>query len=142
MLVLYFLKLRSGMPAAVQSAEPTVYLQRGARGFIDGRSRAGKLITAAEKELLAALPGPPTPAQKLAIRRVARLAWAAEESDTRLHQALVEGRVSEATLRNMTETNRAIAQCIRELDPLALANGRGTTGPETLAEYLAKAASP
>jgi hypothetical protein len=129
--------------SVTQPQEPAVFLlQRGARGSIDGRTREGKLISGVEKDLLAALGGPPTPAQNIAIRRLALLALAAEESDTRIHKCLVEGLVSEAILRNMTETNRAICACIKELEPLA--NGRGATGPLTLHEYLAtqKGAQP
>ena len=56
--------------SVVQPQETAVFLlQRGARGSIDGRAREGKLITCVEKDLLASLGGPPTPAQTIAIRR-------------------------------------------------------------------------
>jgi hypothetical protein len=116
-------------------AEPAVFLlQRGARGAIDGRTREGKFITGIETELLASLNGPPTPAQKMAIRRVARLMLLAEDLDTRIRKYWVDGNSSEPVIRNLTEMHRAIVACIKELQPQS--GGRARNEPLSLHEYL------
>jgi hypothetical protein len=58
-------------------------IQRGAIGNISGWSLAGKFIRRVEAELIHELGGAPTFAQKLLIRRIARMTWQLDQFDQR-----------------------------------------------------------
>src|SRR5271154_6536231 len=135
-------QIRLGMSAVQPTpklAEPAVFLlQRGARGVVDGRTRAGKFITGIENELLAGLRGPPTAPQRLAIRRVARLTHIAEELDATIRKAWVSGNISESLIRQLTDLHRAIGSCIRELTPRSPEKPEPPSRVPTLAEVLAR----
>jgi hypothetical protein len=61
-------------------------IQRGAIGNISGWSLAGKFIRRVEAELIHELGGAPSFAQKLLIRRIARMTWQLDCFDKRFEE--------------------------------------------------------
>lgn len=88
-------------------------LHRGAIGdSLDGRSREGRFLRQAERELLAQIGGEPTFAQKLLVRRVAKMTFLAEKLDDKLTDG---NSWSPHDARTFGALNTAITRALRDL---------------------------
>jgi hypothetical protein len=113
------------------SVQLTVHSRRLRRGSVDGRTRAGKMIAAARRDLVEMVGGDPTPAERLAIERCAWL---------KLHLALIDERVASGAILSAHDQRSYTAYTSTLLNAMRrLRNSGGPAEPHepSLAELLA-----
>lgn len=112
-------------------------LTRGAVGAgVDGRSREGRFLRQSEKELLAHIGGEPSFAQRLLVRRIAKMMLLAEKLDDKLTGG---GNWTPHDARTFGALNTAITRALRDIGLKPRPKGKPTP---TLADLAARHANP